>query len=103
MHLAIHGALYRLRVEKKYSLDRSVTGNTALISTLYRQQISTDAWQPSFNPAPGACENPPFHDGRTPENRHNGSHRRLPRIHAYGFQSAGRLGIPSLGLGKNFG
>jgi len=28
MHSAIHGVVYRLRVEKKYSLDRSVTGNT---------------------------------------------------------------------------
>jgi hypothetical protein len=97
MHFAIHGVLYRLRVEKKYSLDRSVTGNTILISTLYQQPICPEASQSSFNSVPEAYGNPPFHDGRTPENRHNGSHRRLHRIHAHGFQSAGRLGIPSLG------
>ena len=50
MHSAIHGVVYRLRVEKKYSLDRSVTGNTLLISILYRQKTSPDASQSFFNP-----------------------------------------------------
>jgi hypothetical protein len=31
----IRGVVYRLGVEKKYSLDRSVTGNTILLSALY--------------------------------------------------------------------
>jgi hypothetical protein len=43
MYSVIHGVVYRLGVEEKYSFDRSVTGNTVLISIPYEHAISPDA------------------------------------------------------------